>query len=104
MLTFLDGLAQPLADWQAQVQQHFQDPFWAGSFQNSVARLWRLEHALRNGQKKFNKTVLEVQQWLAAWIESDPQIQELAEKLLSMLERTVRTSCAAETINSVLRP
>jgi len=104
MLTFLDGIAQPLADWQVQVEQHFQDPFRAACFQNSVARLWRLEHALRNGQKKFSKAALEAQQWLAAWIEGDPQIQGLAEALLSLLERTVRTSCAAETINSVLRP
>ena len=104
MLTFLDGIAHPLADWQAQVNQHFQDPCWAACFQNSVARLWRLEHALRNGQKKFSKSALEAQQWLAVWIAGDPQIQELAEKLLSMLERTVRTSCSAETINSVLRP
>jgi len=104
MLTFLDGIAQPLADWQVQVEQHFQDPFRAACFQNSVARLWRLEHALRNGQKKFSKSALEAQQWLAAWIEGDPQIQGLAEALLSLLERTVRTRCAAETINSVVRP
>lgn len=104
MLTFLDGIAQPLAAWQAQVEQHFQDPCWTACLQDSVARLWRLEHALRNGQKKFHKTVLEVQQWLAVWIESDPQIQALAEKLLNLLKRTVRTSCSAETINSVLRP
>ena len=30
--------------------------------------------------------------------------KKLAEKLLNILTRTVRTSCAAETINSVLRP
>jgi hypothetical protein len=105
MLTFLDGIAQPLADWQAQAEQHFQDHSAADCFQNSVARLWRLEHAvLHNGHKQFRKAALEAQQWLAAWIEDDPQIQELAEKLLNILERTVRTSCAAETINSVLRP
>jgi len=104
MLTFLDGVAPPLTDWQAQAEQHFQDHSSAIYFQNSVARLWRLEHALRNGQKKFQKAVLESQQWLAVWIESDPQLKELAEKLLNLLERTVRTSCAAETINSVLRP
>jgi Txe/YoeB family toxin of Txe-Axe toxin-antitoxin module len=104
MLTFLDGIAQPLADWQAQAEQHFQDHSAADCFQNSVARLWRLEHAvLHNGHKQFRKAALEAQQWLAAWIEDDPQIQELAEKLLNILERTVRTSCAAETINSVLR-
>ena len=104
MLTFLEGIAQPLANWQAQAKQHFQDHSSVDFFQRSVARLWRLEHALRNGQKKFRKAALEAQQWLAAWIEDDRQIQELAEKLLNLLERTVRTSCAAETINSVLRP
>jgi hypothetical protein len=104
MLTFLDGIAQPLADWQAQAEQHFQAHASTACFQNSVARVWRLEHALHNGHKKFRKAALEAQQWLALWIEDAPQIQALAEKLLNLLERTVRTSCAAETINSVLRP
>ena len=104
MLTFLDGIAQPLADWQAQAQPHFQDPTSALCFQNCVARSWRLEHALRNGQKQFRKAAQEAQQLLAAWIEAEPALQPLAEKLLNLLERTVRTSSAAENINSVLRP
>ena len=104
MLTFLDGIAQPLADWQAQAEQHFQDHSDAICFQHSVARLWRLEHALRNGHKQFRKAALEAEQWLAVWIEDDPKLQALAEKLLFLLEKTVRTSSAAETINSVLRP
>jgi hypothetical protein len=104
MLTFLDGIAQPLADWQTQVEQHCYDHSTAACFQSSVARLWRLEHALRNGHTGFRKATVEAQQWLALWIEDDPQLQKLAEKLLTLLERTVRTSCAAETINSVLRP
>ena len=33
-----------------------------------------------------------------------PTAQRLAEDLLTLLERKVRTSSAAETINSVLRP
>ena len=57
-----------------------------------------------NGHQEFAKAALEAQQWLTLWIEDDPQLQGLAEKLLNILERTVRTSCAAETINSVLRP
>ena len=104
MLTFLDDIAQPLATWQAQAEQCFQDHSYTTCFQNSVARLWRLEHALRNGHKQFRKAALEAEQWLAAWIEDDPQLQALAEKLLFILEKTVRTSSAAETINSVLRP
>jgi hypothetical protein len=105
MLTFLDGILQPLTDWQAQAEQHFQNHAQVVYFQNSVARFWRLEHAvLRNGHKQFAKAALEAQEWLAFWIEEDPHLKELAEKLLTILERTVRTSCAAETVNSVLRP
>jgi hypothetical protein len=104
MLTFLETIVQPLSDWQAQAEKHFQDHASAAYFQASVARLWRLEHALRNGHDNFRKAALDAQLWLAAWIDDDPQLQELAEKLLNLLERTVRTSCAAETINSVLRP
>lgn len=104
LLTFLDGLAQPLAEWQAQLGQHFPDRAWAAFFQASVARLWRLEHALRNGQRQFRKATREARQRVAEFVAADPQAQQLAEELLTLLERTVRTSSAAETINSVLRP
>lgn len=105
MLTFLDGILEPLTDWQAQAEQYFQDHSSAVYFQASVARFWRLEHAVqRNGMKGFREAALKAQQWLAVWIDDDPQLKELAENLLNILERTVRTSCAAETINSVLRP
>lgn len=104
MLTFLDGIDQPLVDWQALAEKHFHNPQWTACFQASVARLWRLEHAVRNGHRQFRKAALEAEQWLAYWIQTDPQVQALAENLLSLLENTVRTSSAAETINSVLRP
>jgi hypothetical protein len=105
MLTFLDGIFEPLADWQAQAEPYFQDHSSAASFQASVARFWRLEHAVqRNGHQNFRQAALDAQQFLTAWIEDDPQLKPLAERLLNILETTVRTSCAAETINSVLRP
>lgn len=104
MLTFLDEIATPLADWQAQAEKHFQDHSVTNYFLRCVARVWRLEHALRNGHKQFRKVALEAGQWLAAWIDDDAHLKPLAEKLIDILERTVRTSSAAETINSVLRP
>jgi hypothetical protein len=104
MLTFLDAIEQPLAHWQAQIQPLFSNPLTATHFQAAVARLWRLEHALRNRQKQFARATLEAEQWLALWLEEYPQLQPHAEKLLSLLEAVVRTSSAAETINSVLRP
>jgi hypothetical protein len=104
MLTFLNGIDLPLADWQVQAQAHFKDPLAVVDFQSRVARLWRWEHALRNGQTQFYKAGVEAKQWLADAIRIDPATQALAEKLLSLLEQVVRTSSAAETINSVLRP
>jgi hypothetical protein len=85
MLTFLDGILEPLSDWQAQAAQHFQDHASAAYFQASVARFWRLEHALQhNGHKNFREAALEAQLWLAAWIDDDPQLKDLAEKLLNI--------------------
>ena len=104
LLTFLDGLAQPLAAWQTRLAQHFPEPDWAAFFQASVARLWRLEHALRNGHRQFQKAASAARQLVAEFITDDPQAQRLAEDLVTLLEQIVRTSSAAETINSVLRP
>ena len=104
LLTFLDGLTPSLALWQAQLAHHFPEPQWASFFQSSVARLWRLEHALRNGHRRFQTAVIEARRLVAEFLTLDPVAQRLAQDLLSLLERTVRTSSAAETINSVLRP
>ena len=104
LLTFLDGLAQPLAAWHARLADHFPDRTWATFFQASVARLWRLEHALRNGHRNFQTAAVTARQWVAEFVVDDPDAHQLAEDLLTLLERTVRTSCAAEAINSVLRP
>ena len=104
LLTFLEGLAPPLAEWQARLQRHLADPVHAKSFQACVARLWRLEHALRNGQAQFQTAAVAVRQQVADLLADDAAAHHLAEDLLTVLERTVRTSCAAETINSVLRP
>jgi hypothetical protein len=104
LLTFLDGLAQPLAAWHARLADHFPDRKWAAFFQASVARLWRLEHALRNGHRNFQAAVVTARQWVAEFVVDDPGAHRLAQDLVTLLERTVRTSCAAETLNSVLRP
>jgi hypothetical protein len=104
-LTFLDGLAQPLADWQARTAQHFANPQWAAFFQANVARMWRLEHAVHhNGHRHYSQALAETRLWVAEFVADDPVAHALAQDLLYLLERVVRTSSAAETINSVLRP
>lgn len=104
LLTFLAGLAQPLLDWQARTAQHFLDPEWTLFFQSIVARLWRLEHAVRFGHQHFLEPLIHTQQWMANFLSDDPFAKPLAQELLNILERVVRTSSAAEAVNSVLRP
>lgn len=104
LLTFLATVAAPLAAWQARVQAHYADARTAAAFQATVARLWRLTHALRAGQRRYATRLATAQQQVAHWVAQDPVAQTLAEALLTLLEQVVRTSSAAETINSVLRP
>jgi len=103
-LTFLDGLASPLAAWQVRLAEHWTESAQAVNFQAKVARLWRLEHTQRSGQTRWRQATTAARQQVAALVINDPIAQRLAEDLLTLLERTVRTSSAAETINSVLRP
>lgn len=104
LLTFLAGLSQPVQDWQARTAQHFPDHQWAVCFQSTMARLWRLEHALRNGHHEFQETLNQIHQQVIELITDDPIAHALAQVLLNILERVVRTSSAAEAVNSVLRP
>jgi hypothetical protein len=104
LLTFLSGILQPLQDWQAHTATRFPDPQWALFFQSIIARLWRLEHAVRNGHPQFLEPLHQTQEWLAGFVAQDPTAHALAQELLNILERIVRTSSAAEAVNSVLRP
>ena len=82
----------------------FQRLRWAAFFQVSVARGWRLEHALRSGNRSFSSPAAHARLLLAEFVAQGSIAHRLAQDLLTLLERVVRTSCAAETINSVLRP
>jgi hypothetical protein len=103
-LTFMSVLVQPLADWQTRTAQHFHDSRWAAFFQSTVARLWRLEHAVRNGHRQYLPALAEARLWVAEFVSDDQTAYTLAQDLLNLLEQVVRTSSAAEAINSVLRP
>jgi hypothetical protein len=104
LLTFLDLFTPALEDWQQRLSVHFPDAAWAAFFQATVARTWRLEHALRNGQRTFARAAAQARQLLTEFVSDDPIAHHLAQDLLTLLESVVRTSCAAETVNSVLRP
>ncbi len=104
MLTFLDWLEIKLHPWQCQLVQHFQDETQRQFFQSTVARAWRLNRAVANGHNSFRSEAEFATALMAELVADDPQAFQLAEALLNILEGVVRTSCAAETINSILRP
>lgn len=104
MLTFLDWLEIKFHPWQRQLARYCQDETQRQFFQSTVARAWRLNRAVANGHHSFRAEAEFATALLAELAADDPRALQLAEALLNILESVVRTSCAAETINSILRP
>ena len=104
MLTFLDWLEVNLHPWQRRLAQHFQDENQSQFFQATLARAWRLNRAVANGHISFRSEAEFATGLMVELVADDPLAVQLAEELLNILEGVVRTSCAAETINSILRP
>lgn len=104
MLTFLDLLEINLYPWQRQLAHHFQDENQRQFFQATVARAWRLNRAVANGHTSFRSEAEFATTLMAELVADDPRSLHLAEALLNILESVIRTSCAAETVNSILRP
>ena len=104
MLTFLDLLEVQLVPWQRQLAQHLPDETQRKFFQATVARAWRLNRAVANGHISFRSLAEFATDLMTALVADDPIALKLAEGLFNILEGVVRTSCAAETINSILRP
>lgn len=104
MLTFLDWLEIKLLPWQRQLVPYLPDEGQRQFFQDTVARAWRLNRAVANGHTAFRPQAEFATALMAELVADDPVALKLAEALLNILEGVVRTSCAAETINSILRP
>jgi hypothetical protein len=104
MLNFLDWLELNLAPWQRQAAQVLPDPEQRAFLQATVARAWRLQRAVANGHTAFRAEAQFATDLLTELLADTPQLCPLAEALFNILESVVRTSCAAEAVNSVLRP
>ena len=63
-----------------------------------------MNRALENGHKSFANEAKFAKDLIAELLLDDPKAHQLAEALFNILEGVIRTSCAAETINSILRP
>jgi hypothetical protein len=102
LLTGLGWLAtslQPYRDQLAQVMPEDQQE----SFMRTVARHWRLQQALINGHRSFAQQAQEAAFAFASLIADDSQRQQMAEKLLDLLNAACRTSSMMEGINGLLK-
>ncbi len=103
LLTSLDWLAASLADFQAQLAQLLPQPTQQQAFSRSVARHWRLSQALVNGHALFRPQAQQAAVDLQARLATQPQLQPLADQLLTLLDAAGRTSSLLENINGLLQ-
>jgi hypothetical protein len=104
LLTFLDWLEVQLVPWQRKLACALPDVQDQLFFQRTVARAWRLNRALVNGHRQFRTEAELALDLVTELVAGDEHLQVLSEELLNILENVIRTSCAAETVNSVLKP
>ena len=104
LLTFLDWLEIQIIPWRRKLARVLPDAQEQVFFERTVARAWRLNRALINGHRQFRSETAFSLALVAELIADDEKLRALADDLLNILENVVRTSCAAETVNSVLKP
>lgn len=103
LFTYLDWLELGLDTWLQQAHRQLTTAD-VTFFERLIARAWRLQRAVVNGHHSFRKASQRALALLEAIIADDPTLHALAQSLMSLLEQTIRTSCAAETVNSIIKP
>jgi hypothetical protein len=103
LLTCLDWLAGSLQPFQAQLAQLLPQPALQQAFSRTVARYWRLRQALINGHTHFRSQAQEAEAALQSLLADYPELQSLADHLLTLLDAACRTSSLIENINGLLQ-
>jgi len=102
LFTYLDWLEVGLDAWHQQAYRQL-SPTDVPFFERLTARAWRLQRAVINGHRSFGPASQRALALLDAIIADDPTLPSLAQSLMTILEQTIRTSCAAETVNSIIK-
>ncbi len=103
MLTYLDWLAAALALYRAELAQLIDCPVEQTRFMRQVARCWRLKQAQINNQSQFNTAALSAQAEMEAMVADSPIRQQMAQKLMNILDGAHRASSLIECINGLLK-
>jgi hypothetical protein len=102
LLTALDWLETSLQPYREQLAQVVSDD-QQESFMRIVARHWRLQQALINGQRSFRQQAHEAASALESLIANDCQRRQMAKELLDLLNAACRTSSILEGLNGLLK-
>jgi len=103
LLCFHEHLDSALDTWRQQAHAHFAEPELVDLFEQHTARAWRLRRALTCGQYHLKAAADRAAAQLRALCHADPLASRLAQALDHLLDGTIRTSSASETVNSILR-
>ena len=102
LLTALDWLADSLQPYRQQLGQVI--PLeQQESFMHTVARHWRLQQALINGQRSFHQQAQDAEAALQLLVADDSQRQQMVAQLLCLLDAACRTSSMMEGINGLVK-
>lgn len=102
LLTSLDWLESSLQPYREQLAQ-LVPVDQQETFMQLVARHWRLQQALTNGQRSFRQQAQATADAFASLIAHDCQRQQMAEMLLALLNAACRTSSMIEGVNGLLK-
>jgi len=104
LLTYMRWLDEQMPAWRSDCLTHFEHAELATLFERAAGRAWRLSRAVTNGHYRLRPAAERASVDLDALIGGDPVARELADRLIALLDSVVRTSCASENINSILKP
>lgn len=105
LLTYLDWLEEQLSPLRAALHAYLDDPELEKVVLQAMARRWRLQHEVESMQRRaFRPSLKRAEQELAIWIEGDAFLEQLGDKVHTLLEWVQRASSAVENINSIFKP
>jgi hypothetical protein len=103
LLTFLDWIADALANYDAKLAVSIPDEDARLQFIQAVARSWKLNQMQINGHTQWKKEAKKATALVKSLTDTDETLAEFALALRQVLDASGRTSSLIEAINSLLK-
>jgi hypothetical protein len=102
LLTYLDWLADLIAPWRQRLVASLARPAAQRVFERSVARAWRLRHAVINGPP-WQRAAAAARGVVDVLVADQPSQRALADDLFAVLDGTAHATSLIETSNGLLQ-